>query len=505
MVVTRRGSLEIKEKFINCIFGVRHLQCLLIFCGLCLIYGMRVNLSMAIVAIMDNEAANPEFPKYAWSEKTKSHVLSSFFFGYICAQIPAGGWARHHGGRLLLFISVSLSSLLALLTPLSVVVGDWPLLCALRFSQGLVQGLTYPSIATIMAKWAPIEERSAMLTYCCSGLEFGIVLMLASSGMLCSSSWGWPSTFYIPGALGLIWSAVWFVFGASTPKECKYISEGERMLISKSLQQTGTNIAECKETQPIPWRQICTSRPFLVLILSQCASSWCFWTLLTQIPSYIKSVLGKDIQSNAFYSALPYLSMLVLSLALCPLASYLEKSKRLNATVSRKLFNTIGQWTPAVTLVYLGFLRTDQADLAIVLLTFTVAISTVTHFGYQTNHLDLSPHFSGTLMGIANSASNVMSIIAPLIVGYIVTDTTNLLQWRIIFSLAGGISFVGNLLFLFFGTAKAQHWNDAPQQVICKTTQQRNSELSLETKNAQSCVQKDASSIGSSRETLNLV
>lgn len=62
MVVTRRGSLEIKEKFINCIFGVRHLQCLLIFCGLCLIYGMRVNLSMAIVAIMDNEAANPEFP-----------------------------------------------------------------------------------------------------------------------------------------------------------------------------------------------------------------------------------------------------------------------------------------------------------------------------------------------------------------------------------------------------------------------------------------------------------
>lgn len=337
--------------------------------------------------------------------------------------MPAGAWARRYGGRLLLFISVTISSVLALLTPLSVSLGDWPLLCALRFCQGLVQGATYPTIATIMAEWAPIEERSAMLTYCCSGLELGIVMMLASSGMLCSSDWGWPSTFYIPGALGLIWAAIWFTFGASTPNDCKYITLAERTLIATSLKRNMAQSERSKVTQPIPWLKICTSKPFLVLIVSQCAYSWCFWTLLTQIPSYIKSILGKDIQSNAFYSALPYLTMLGLSLALCPLASYLEKSKRLNATVSRKIFNTIGQWTPAVTLVYLGFLSTDQADLAIVLLTLTVTISTVTHFGFQANHLDLSPYFAGTLMGIANSASNVMSVIAPLVVGYIVTDT----------------------------------------------------------------------------------
>ncbi|XP_039955088.1 sialin-like [Bactrocera tryoni] len=499
MFEKRRCSREIIENLSSPVIGVRHMLCLLIFCGLCLVYGMRVNLSMAIVAMMDNTAANPNFPEYAWSEQTKSHILSSFFFGYIFAQVPAGSWARRYGGRLLLFISVSLSSALALLTPLSVSVGDWPLLCALRFCQGLVQGVTYPTIATIMAEWAPIEERSAMLTYCCSGLELGIVMMLASSGMLCSSDWGWPSTFYIPGALGLIWSGIWFIYGASTPGNCKYITLAERTLIATSLKRNMAQNESSKVTHPIPWLKICTSKPFLVLILSQCAYSWCFWTLLTQIPSYIKSILNKDIQSNAFYSALPYLTMLGLSLALCPLASYLEKSKRLNATVSRKIFNTIGQWTPAVTLVYLGFLHTDQADLAIILLTLTVTVSTVTHFGFQANHLDLSPHFAGTLMGIANSASNMMSVIAPLVVGYIVTDTKNLHQWRIIFSLAGGISFFGNLMFLFFGTAKVQLWNEVPPMVV--ETKQQDGQHFTEVKN----VEKEDGNVGGSRETLNLV
>lgn len=33
-------------------------------------------------------------------------------------------------------------------------------------------------------------------------------------------------------------------------------------------------------------------------------------------------------------------------------------------------------------------------------------------------------------------------------------------QWRTIFFLAAFISFVGNLLFVFIGTAKVQPWND---------------------------------------------
>ena len=42
--------------------------------------------------------------------------------------------------------------------------------------------------------------------------------------------------------------------------------------------------------------------------------------------------------------------------------------------------------------------------------------------GMQVNHIDLSPNYAGTLMGITNFAANVVSIVAPLIVGVVVSD-----------------------------------------------------------------------------------
>lgn len=48
--------------FVVPIFGRRHVQCLLLFFGLAVIYAMRVNLSVAIVAMMDKNASNPDFP-----------------------------------------------------------------------------------------------------------------------------------------------------------------------------------------------------------------------------------------------------------------------------------------------------------------------------------------------------------------------------------------------------------------------------------------------------------
>ncbi|XP_011178035.1 putative inorganic phosphate cotransporter [Zeugodacus cucurbitae] len=457
MGTSRRSSLA---KLLPPTFGRRHVQCLLMFIGFSAAFSMRVNLSVAIVAMMDSKAANPDFPEYHWSEETKSRILSSFFWGYICTQIPGGMLARRFGGKVMLIFSVSISSIMALLTPLGVAYGDWKLLCFMRFLQGFGQGVTVPSMHTLLAKWAPVTERGSLATYSYSGSQFGTVIMLASSGVLASSSMGWPSCFYIPGALGLLWTVLWIIWGASSPQECSKISVAERVLIESSLQQNVKPHDDGKPNLAVPWKRIFTSVPFLVLTATHCASTWCFWTLLTQIPTYMKSVLGKDIKSNALLSALPYFTMLILGLACGPLSNFLEKGRHLSATTSRKIFNSIGQWVPVVTLIWLGYMTREQADLAVFLLTFTVSISTTLHLGFQVNHIDLAPNFAGTLVSLTNCAANVCSIIAPLLVGFVVTDTSNPNQWRTIFFIVGGINFVGNLLFVLFGTAKVQPWNN---------------------------------------------
>lgn len=40
---------------------MRHVQCILAFCGLAVAYAMRVNLSVAIVAMTDSNSTNPNF------------------------------------------------------------------------------------------------------------------------------------------------------------------------------------------------------------------------------------------------------------------------------------------------------------------------------------------------------------------------------------------------------------------------------------------------------------
>lgn len=48
--------------FSDKLFGVRHFQVCLLFVGILLAYTLRVNLSVAIVAMLDKENANPDYP-----------------------------------------------------------------------------------------------------------------------------------------------------------------------------------------------------------------------------------------------------------------------------------------------------------------------------------------------------------------------------------------------------------------------------------------------------------
>ncbi|KAF5293590.1 hypothetical protein FQA39_LY03075 [Lamprigera yunnana] len=62
--------------------------------------------------------------------------------------------------------------------------------------------------------------------------------------------------------------------------------------------------------------------------------------------------------------------------------------------------------------------------------------------GFQVNHLDLSLMRSEMLMGIANGVSNVFSIIATLIIQFIVTDPI-----------------LGNVVFIIFDSGEVRPWN----------------------------------------------
>lgn len=76
-----------------------------------------------------------QIPRYLWDPKTQGWLLGSFFFGYLCTQIVGGYLSGHYGGSIFLGVGVLGTAALTLLTPLAAQLGPtW--LFALRALEG---------------------------------------------------------------------------------------------------------------------------------------------------------------------------------------------------------------------------------------------------------------------------------------------------------------------------------------------------------------------------------
>ncbi|KMQ91449.1 inorganic phosphate cotransporter-like protein [Lasius niger] len=283
------------------------------------------------------------------------------------------------------------------------------------------------------------------------------------SGYLAASSVGWPSIFYLFGALTILWSTVFLYFGADSPAEHRSISQKEREYIEESLRTTeAKNENESKQKLRTPWKEIFTSLPMWAIIVAHCSQNWGYWTLLTEMPSYMTGVM-KNIEKSGLFSALPYLVMWILSFPISWLSDYALKKGASRGTV-RKVCNTVAHWGPAVALACMSLVPTDNSTWAVVILTVAVGLNAGSLCGYQINHIDLSPNFAGTMMSITNCIATFTAIVAPLICGQIVIDESNVYQWNIVFYISAVIFFLGNLIFIICGKGEVQWWNN-PEEV----------------------------------------
>ncbi|EDW32544.1 GL11696 [Drosophila persimilis] len=404
-------------------FGARHWQAILLFVGMMINYFQRVDISAAIVPMTQSTAGAPY---YSWDLSDKSLILSSFFWGYVVSQVPSGLLAKRFGAKIVLGSATAIGGVLSFFHPMAAANG-WESVCVLRVLTGLVQGTVYPCVHTLLAKWVPRTERGFLTT----GIVFGL---------------------------------------PDEPATARNITKAEREYI-ESL--TGSNSSS--QSMPVPWISIFKSPAFYGLLAAHCGFTWGFYTLLTEMPSYMSKVLQLDVKSNAFLSSLPYFAMGVLCLVVSPMSDLLINRGVISTTTARKLFNSIGQWGPMACLIGLGYMTADEKTWAILLLTLAVGINAGCSCGYLINHIDLSPNFAGPMMGVTNGIAGVTSIVAPLVVGAILTEEEDPSQWRTVFFITGAVYLVCNTLFVIFGKATVQSWNE-PKNLSSTITLRNNIE-----------------------------
>ncbi|KAK2145734.1 hypothetical protein LSH36_660g02057 [Paralvinella palmiformis] len=470
-------SMDDRFKFLSC----RHILAFMAFLGFFNVYCLRVNLSVALVEMVNSSYSERTYDndseclhqvsnstdkrehtgEFNWDANVQGLILGSFFYGYITTQIPGGWLAEKFGGKWLYGLGILCTAILTLLTPIAARTHVY-LLLAVRILEGIGEGVTFPAMHAILSNWAPPLERSKLGTFIYAGAQMGTVVSMPVSGLLCKYGFadGWPSVFYVFGSLGCLWFVGWCFLCYDSPAKHPRISYSERQYLE-------TVIHKPDKKPPTPWFSILTSARVWAIVAAHFTNNWGYYTLLTCLPSYMKQVLHFDISQNGMLSGLPYLFTWITMTAGGQIADVLRKRRLLSTTWVRKLFNTIGQILPAIFLVITGYLGCDPV-LAVVMITVAVGASGFTMSGYGVNHLDIAPPFAGTLMGLTNAVATIPGFLGPQVVGALTKDNASRGQWQIVFFIAAAIYVLGSLLFLVLASGEEQIWAHSGVRSITK-------------------------------------
>ncbi|XP_058588768.1 sodium-dependent phosphate transport protein 4 isoform X2 [Neofelis nebulosa] len=344
-----------------------------------------------------NDAPNSlpaEAPVYDWSPQIQGIIFGSVNYGMMLTTAPSGYLAGRIGTKRVVGVSLVVSSLLVIFTPLAADLG-LAFLIATRIVQGLAQGSIFGGQHALWERWGPPCERSRLCTLALSGMMLGTFTIILLGGII-SQTLGWPFVFYIFGGIGFVYCLLWFVLLYDDPVSHPWISVTEREYIVSSL-----------------------------------------------------------AQQNGFLSAFPFIISWVTGILGGQLADFLL-TKNFRLVTVRKIATFLGNFPSSVLLVALSYLTPDYVT-TMTLLVVSCGLTPFCQSGIYINALDIAPRHSSFLMGASREFGYTAAILAPTISGFLLSQGPEF-GWRNVFLLLFAINLSGLIFYLLFGDAVVQDW-----------------------------------------------
>lgn len=361
----------------------------LLFAASLINYLDRSSLSIALPLIAAEIALKPS---------SMGVLLSAFFWSYALMQVPIGWCVDHLNLRWLYVVAFALWSCTEGLTGLAASFGA---LIAFRILLGVGESLYLPGATKIVSLFFRTEERALPSAIFDLGTRAGLVL----GGLL--TPWlivryGWRTMFFIVGFGGLMWLIPWlFVY----PRGCKASPKVPFARQSSAPNQTRVKVNLDRN------------------LVGICLGFFCFdyywYLLLTWLPEYFVSARHFSIAKAGLFSALPYVFCGLSEVLGGWLGDYLIQ-RGWNETRTRKGIVTLG-FLMGAFLIPAALVK--SASLAGLLVIGAGLV------GFGASNLLVFPqacapgHEVGVWTGLQNFAGNVGGIIAPLLTGFLISET----------------------------------------------------------------------------------
>lgn len=163
---------------------------------------------------------------------------------------------------------------------------------------------------------------------------------------------------------------------------------------------------------------IVTSRPIWIMVIAQWGGIWGLFTILTQAPTYFKLIHGWGIQMTGLLAGVPHLFRMVFAYCFSTFADWLLKTDRITRSNLRKLAGSFCCIINGIFVVGLAFSGCN-ATMAIIFVILATGCHGTVSTGPLANVLDISPNYSGLILGIMNTITTCPGFISPWLVGIV--------------------------------------------------------------------------------------
>jgi ACS family glucarate transporter-like MFS transporter len=336
-------------------------------------------------------------------------VLSSYVLANALFEIPSGAMGDRNGQRLeLTRIAVWWSGFTALTgwcRSLLQMVGS-------RFLFGVGAAGAYPNAAGVISRWFPKQEHARAQGFVWGASRLGGFLAFPLLVPL-EQHFGWRSIFWVLGALGAVWSAVWWLWFRDSPEEMGGIRPEEVGEIKAG------QIAGGEQRAAVPWGQLFAMPQLWLIVLAYFCYAWGSWFFFGWFTTWLTRGAGFSVAQMGFFGSFPFLMGLIGNLVGG------EVSERL---VERHGRRRAYRWVTAVCLsagsaLLLAMSLVHGHAAVIALATLGFGVMDLMLPAAWAMCMSLGGCFGGTATGVMNTAGNLGGWVCTVAFGYVVKAT----------------------------------------------------------------------------------
>ena len=359
-------------------------------------------------------------------------ILGMFTIAYAAFEIPTGWLGDRFGGKRILIRVVLWWSFFTIMTGFS---SSFMMLLCVRFLFGMGEAGAYPNTSIVLSKWFPVLERGRAQATIWGASRLGAALT-PFLVLPIQQKYNWQTSFYVLGAVGVVWTLFWIFWHQEEPTSCKSISKEE---LEHILTKRDLTLNKKEASRISVWSGFKSTNLWFLLSMYVCYAVGAYF-FQSWFHTYLEK--GRHIAKDQLIwaSSIPYL----LAAMGCFTGGWLSDIAclRWGKKWGRRIVPMVGLFVAGLCII--GAALIDDNLTAIIALGIGMAFMDLTAPVAWAVAMDLGGDKSGTISGSMNSAGLTGAYLSTIFFGYLAATYGYYLPVLYI----GVIVFIGGFIWL---------------------------------------------------------